>query len=414
MYKFIYAFVLFTGCFLAANGQRHVRGKVTSQIDGKPLPGASIYIENTSVGTVTNDSGTFSLSIPSGVGQLVASHLGFQTQIKNITGGGSEIFLAISLNKKSTALQEVVVMAESKNGWKKWGQLFTDLFIGTSAYASHCTLLNKEALRFVFSRANNILHVYASEPLILENQSLGFSIHIDLEQFSYDFKKKYLFYEIHTLYQQLQAESISDLKRWKKNRLDVYTGSPMHFYRSLFDSSFIKQGFEVHRLDTRNFYEWERISSLYQQHTGNSSNTSKADFEKNLNSDSLKYYQSILKQGLPAETINPDTLQFYEFVSTQDSLTVLLHFTGRLLITYTGKDAPHDYLVYTGAVAAPGQPVKQSNTTSLKINSILELTDNIPVEVYKNGAVKNDDLLISGFFSWWNKMATSLPLDYKP
>jgi hypothetical protein len=42
------------------------------------------------------------------------------------------------------------------------------------------------------------------------------------------------------------------------------------------------------------------------------------------------------------------------------------------------------------------------------------LTDHMPVEVYRNGAIKNDDLLINGYFAWWNKMATSLPLDYEP
>jgi len=34
--------------------------------------------------------------------------------------------------------------------------------------------------------------------------------------------------------------------------------------------------------------------------------------------------------------------------------------------------------------------------------------------VYKNGAIKNDDLLVTGYFAWLNKMATSLPFDYDP
>jgi len=386
----------------------HVKGIITRRSDGKPLSGASVYFEHTSVGTVTDSSGAFSLSITArGSQQLIVSYIGFQRHVENIAAGSAERFLTIKLDKKETTLQEVVVKAD--DGWQKWGDLFRELFIGTSAYAKHCTILNKEKLRFVFSKATNTLHVYADEPLMLENQSLGYSIRIDLEKFNYEFNTKYLFYEIHSFYQQLRAENIGDLKKWEKNRLDVYTGSPLQFYRTLFDSSFIKQGFKVHRLIAPDLSEWERISVLYQQHRDNAH-----DFEKSLHKDSLKYYQKILKQGPDNETIDPDSLQFHEFASVQDSATISLNFNDRILVTYTGKEAPYEYLVNSGVIAAPGQPVRQTKPAMLKPISFLELTDHIPVKVYKNGSIKNDDLLVTGYFAWLNKMATSLPFDYDP
>jgi hypothetical protein len=81
---------------------------------------------------------------------------------------------------------------------------------------------------------------------------------------------------------------------------------------------------------------------------------------------------------------------------------------------YPGKDAPYEYLLNTGVIAAPGQQAIQTNPVLLRENSFLELTDDIPIEVYKNGAIKNDDLLVTGYFAWLNKMATSLPFDYEP
>jgi len=406
--KCIYSLLVLIGWSLTAISQIHVEGIVTRSSDGKPLSGASVYFEHTTVGTVTDSSGAFSLSVTArGPRQLIVSYIGFQRHVENIGAGTAERFFNIKLDKKETTLQEVVVKAD--DGWRKWGTLFTDLFIGTSAYAKHCTILNKEKLRFVYAKATNTLHVYADEPLMLENQSLGYSIRIDMEKFSYELNTKYLFYEIHSFYQQLRAESIGDLKKWEKNRLDVYKGSTMHFYRSLFDSSFIKQGFKVYRMIAPDLSEWERISVLYHQYAGNTN-----DFEKSVNKDSLKYYHKILKQGPDNETIDTDSLQFHEFASKQDSATISLNFNGRLLVMYTGKDAPYEYLVATGVVAAPGQPVRQTNPVLLRENSFLELTDHLPIEVYKTGAIKNDDLLTTGYFAWLNKMATSLPFDYNP
>jgi hypothetical protein len=409
--------LLFIACWCTTYGQVQVKGTVVRASNGKPLPGASVYFEHTLTGTTTDSAGSFTLPVPvqnKEAQRLVVSYIGYQTHVENITATGAPLVLSVVLKEKSTALQEVVVTAETKNGWRKWGQLFTDLFIGTSAQARHCTLLNKEALRFVYSQKTNTLQVYAREPLVIENASLGYSIRIDMDAFTYNFNNKYLFYEIHSFYRQLQAEAAGDRRKWNRNRLEVYTGSPMHFFRTLFDSSYAKQGFEVHRLLTANRYEWDRISALYQPYTNKAVNTSVADFEKGLPHDSLTYYHKIMEQGPPAETVDPHPMHLYEFATVTDSFTTLLHFNGRLSVTYTGGPMPREYFVAIGAMAPPGQPTRQTSQELLKPVSVLALTEGIPVAVFRNGAVKNDDLLVDGYFAWWNKMATSLPLDYEP
>ena len=49
-----------------ALAQTTVTGKVVSQEDGEPVIGASIKIEGTKTGTVTDVDGNFSLSVPVG------------------------------------------------------------------------------------------------------------------------------------------------------------------------------------------------------------------------------------------------------------------------------------------------------------------------------------------------------------
>ena len=77
-----------------AQGTRVVKGKVLSSTDGKPLPGASIFIDQTigaesdqkgvitnyGLGTVSDVNGNFSITIPKNVKVLTCSFISFETQ----------------------------------------------------------------------------------------------------------------------------------------------------------------------------------------------------------------------------------------------------------------------------------------------------------------------------------------------
>ena len=60
---------------------RKVTGTVTSSEDGLPVVGASVLVKGTTVGTVTDIDGNFTISnVPSSAGTLVISFIGLQTQ----------------------------------------------------------------------------------------------------------------------------------------------------------------------------------------------------------------------------------------------------------------------------------------------------------------------------------------------
>ena len=77
--RFFPAFLLLT-VFLAAPaaGQRRVSGRVTDQVNGQPLPGASIQVQGTQLGATAGDSGTFTLQVPDGPVTLVVRRIGYQ------------------------------------------------------------------------------------------------------------------------------------------------------------------------------------------------------------------------------------------------------------------------------------------------------------------------------------------------
>lgn len=103
--------LLFLLGFLASiplYAQQTVKGKVTAQEDGMPLPGVSIVVQGSSTGTVTDLDGNYTIAVTGAEAVLVYSFIGYETQRK-IVGNNSEI--NISLSEDISQLGEVVVTA---------------------------------------------------------------------------------------------------------------------------------------------------------------------------------------------------------------------------------------------------------------------------------------------------------------
>jgi TonB-linked SusC/RagA family outer membrane protein len=81
-------------------------GKVTSP-NGEGLPGVTVVVKGTTLGTTSNADGSFSLSVPDKSGTLVFSFIGFQTQEQPFTGPGN---FTIKLSDDTKSLDEVVVV----------------------------------------------------------------------------------------------------------------------------------------------------------------------------------------------------------------------------------------------------------------------------------------------------------------
>ncbi len=60
--------------------ERTVTGAVTSSDDSSPLPGVSVVVKGTLVGTVTDGNGKYSIRVPNGNSTLVFSFVGMEEQ----------------------------------------------------------------------------------------------------------------------------------------------------------------------------------------------------------------------------------------------------------------------------------------------------------------------------------------------
>lgn len=84
-----------------------VTGTITSQESGEPLPGVNILIKGTTVGTVSDIEGNYSLSVPNEETILVFSFIGFATEEIPVQGRS---VIDIALVTDIQSLQEVVVV----------------------------------------------------------------------------------------------------------------------------------------------------------------------------------------------------------------------------------------------------------------------------------------------------------------
>lgn len=99
---------LIVGVGLATAQTTKVTGVVTAQEDGLPIVGASVLVVGTSLGTITNIDGQFTLStVPSTAKALRVSYVGMTPQEVAIKSGN----LNIIMQSDAKALDEVVVTA---------------------------------------------------------------------------------------------------------------------------------------------------------------------------------------------------------------------------------------------------------------------------------------------------------------
>ncbi len=86
--------------------QKVIAGKVTDS-EGLPLPGVSVVVKGTVIGTATGADGSFSLSVPLDAQTLQFSFVGMKTQEVAV---GDQTIINVTMEQAVTELEEVVAV----------------------------------------------------------------------------------------------------------------------------------------------------------------------------------------------------------------------------------------------------------------------------------------------------------------
>jgi len=337
-------------------GQFTVTGIVVDSATREPLQSASVFCQNTTLGTATNKKGEFSLELKSGGYDLVFSFTGYLTQMVRISGAENNK-LEILMVKEEKSLGEVILRNSNEvtDGLEKYGEFFIRNFIGTTPNAGQATLLNPEVLKFYYYKRSNKLKVLSTEPVLISNMALGYNLRYQLDSFVYYYNTDVNSYRGYCLFTQMEGnDSLNRL--WTANRTRAYYGSKLQFMRSYYDSTLDEDGWMISMLDEDSEKKFSRVADPY------------------------------------------DTLYYGALDST---LQVEIWYPRKLTITYTKKKPEPEYL-------------KKFNLPKnvLAQVSYIDLKDAIAIK--ENGYYYDQkDWVSQGYWSWKN-LADQLPYDYTP
>ena len=230
---------------LATKAQITIKGRVINSVDKKPIPNASVFLSDASVGSQTDATGVFSLyNVKNGQYDLVVTCIGFETYHKILMINNNAVTLPdISLLPKVIVLKEVKIKYDPNH--KAHLKQFEQEFLGHSDNARQCTILNPEIVDRNYDKKKDRITGSTDDFLIIENKALGYRIKYLLKSFLCD-PERVNYYGSSTF--ELMKGTASQEKEWEKKRLEVYSGSNMQFLRSCINNTVQEDGFAVFAL----------------------------------------------------------------------------------------------------------------------------------------------------------------------
>ena len=85
--------ILITAASVSTQAQFVVSGTVLDSTTREPLGAASVFCQNTTLGTATNKQGEFTLNLKSGGYDLIFSYTGYQTQTIRVSDNNKLVVL---------------------------------------------------------------------------------------------------------------------------------------------------------------------------------------------------------------------------------------------------------------------------------------------------------------------------------
>ncbi|SKB72072.1 CarboxypepD_reg-like domain-containing protein [Sphingobacterium nematocida] len=385
--------------------QNTISGKVVNKKTREVIVGATVYMDNTTIATSSNKSGEFALKTMEVASfNIVCSAVGYEvTTIQLGQPDDKDRHLLITLVPKVIAIEEVEVSAFLKDGWKIWGKRFTSSFIGSSTFAEHCMIENPEVIRFRYSEDDKVLHATASVPIKITNKDLGYTLYCDLKTYEMHTKTGNLYYDGY-----LRFESVGrPTGRMKAYRKAAYQSSFMRFIRSTFHQNWEKDGYVVKELFLDPNLDREQALKTLE------------DIEEIIRTDyagnAKAYWNVVGPKGLLAKdrlmelVSQPKTNLIYgKRLAETDIISSRNHNRGLANVSY--KSALQ---IENSKIKLDANYVKYDIKGNSNSRLIFTPVD-AEVEINRLGEFKPiKNWSLDGYFAWFNKMSTILPLDYE-
>lgn len=365
-----------------------VNGYIVNDASQK-IADVNIYLDGTKIGTTSNKDGQFQLDVNGqSKGVLVFQKENYET----FTIKASDYFdkkLKVVLNKMNE-IEEIKLIPFTEEAYRNYIHYFLSAFIGNNQ--EDVKIKNQRTLKFSYDKDQKFLKVKAPKTLIIENKALGYEIQYNLINFSVDFNTKIQKFSGTSFFKETKNTSTVKL-----NRMNAYSGSLMHFLRSLTSNNANEEGFVINKIIK----------------VKNPKYPSEEEIEK-LN-DHMKISKSTKTINFPE-----DILDISRRKNSQSEFALALVQRNIPQVDYTKKFGDHLYLEFPDILQVQYKkfPYERENKAFVKSTMPINQSSYIYVEgdsfeIYKDGNLSDpDSLLTDGDFAK-NKIENMLPLDYE-
>jgi hypothetical protein len=225
---------------LAQTGQ--ISGRVVDLKTHLPVPFANVYINKSTMGTVTNDSGRFILpGIPMGTNEIVFSSIGYvHCQLMVITKQSDNKPLLVQLSPDVQQLSEVEIKSTRDKVWEAQVRRFEKIFLGIT---TKCNILNPWVINI--TNEKNVMVASALLPLEIENKALGYKLFFQLKDFQ--FSRSGFAIVGNVRFEEIKTSNAVEALEWTKNRERAYRGSVRHLMKSILDHRITQDGFSLYK-----------------------------------------------------------------------------------------------------------------------------------------------------------------------
>jgi hypothetical protein len=225
-----------------------ITGRVLDAKTSEALPFANVFINNTTVGAVTDANGYFSLSgiQDAGTYEVVFSFVGYETyKVKVALSEGVVNLDIISLKPSEIQLATVEVTSKRDKQWEKDLKKFKRIFLGQDKQAMACEIINPWVIDFPKEETGKRFLATASDPIGIENKALGYRVIFYLTDFHYDSKG----YSIagNARFTELKSQDAEELALWETNRRKGYRQSTHYLFKAMIDKRIRGEGFSLYR-----------------------------------------------------------------------------------------------------------------------------------------------------------------------
>ncbi len=400
-------FLTFLSFSPKAFSQYVIQGKVIDAETLQPVEYATVFINNSTFGDISDSDGQFSIDIPSGKHELIISFMGYQTFKYDFNTQNLMKSYEFRILPEPIDLEEAEVAMKRDRTWYRNLDVFKEEFLGNSINGERCKILNPEVLILDAETEKGKLRARARETILIENPNLGYTIQYVLEGFELDLESRVSRYAGYPFFIEEDAPRRRQ-RSLQKNRERAFKGSVAHFIRSLYHGILEEEGYELYAIERVTNPEWasEEMAELAQEELRKSLNPLVRDSLKNV----------IRRKELPGEIEMVTEKRLFEkdLIDVSRNELTFLTYNKPVYIVFTEEVEEVAFAkkeIDKNAQMVRAGVVVETNTSNSAQRSTINMLGNA-VQIFENGSYFHPfDLLIEGYMAW-EKIGDLMPFDY--